>query len=161
MKKLLVPPTQLVMDVPSLHHMGTCTHTPRAQEPAIARTDTSQLLDPSSWEKQNVLVSRRTSEAWTYISWLMVKADCCFCPWQECLWGPCPTRDPPPKRVSAMPGAADACCLAPPVSKVLLTRRFSLVFQILEGISPEAAIHTSTQAPSVSQAHLPLILLYP
>lgn len=63
---------------------------------------TSQLLGASPRKEQDILPSRRTSEAWTHVSWLIVGADGSFCPPQACLGSvPC-CRPPPPTEGQAL-----------------------------------------------------------
>lgn len=93
----------------SVHaHTSRAQCIPCTQEHAVALAQASGLLDSSPSEKQDIPVSRRTSEAWTHASWLTPA----FAHGRGVREVSLPLGIPP-KRASAMSGDADACSLLP------------------------------------------------
>ena len=138
-----------------------CTHTSRAsafpaQSQAVTSPQTSQLLDPSSHEKQGILVSR-TREAWTHGGlWRLTAAFA----HGRCVHGvSLPPGIPPKGRVPhwgmQMPALFCHSCFQGPVSRKILFGTSDLHRNFTR------SSHTSTQAPFVSHAYLHLIQLYP
>lgn len=141
MKNTLVPPTQLVTDVPSFHHICMCTHiqsTTRSRHTVTGCSIDINLTaaEPSSSEKQDILVSRRTCGP-TPHGWLW-RLTAAFAHGRV-VRGLSPTRDLSKKGEHHVRGCRCLPSSTTPVSKVLLAR-FSLVLQIFRGISPEVAI---------------------
>lgn len=155
LKKVLVSPTQLVMDVPGLNHIGTCTppeHTHAHPTGTGCSTDTNlPAAGPNFFKKKRHSCEQEnqghTPHGW--LSRLTVRLLTAGASMMSLSYYGSPPKGWVPCQGMQMPSLFYHCCFQGPVSNKVLfgTSNFT------------RNSHTRTQAPFVSQAYWQLIQL--